>query len=560
MASSGGSDRLDATEVPSPPLALISSRVKSAGALETCANFETATVRYAYETTSPSRLLRAVGERLRGRKALSVALVVHGSPGCFKLCSQKTVTCASFREDEELRKFFETLVSSYLHSHSQYARIDILNCPVAQNQEGEQLISDMESLLGVPVFAYSDIQGAQITEAGSTETGRYSRIGTLYFDTEKLKDWSATAHQTMALFERIRTVGKGAYGAAVLYRKKDDGSHVILKEINLMDLTKTERYSAMNEAQILSRLDHPNIISYYDNFEEDGVLMIEMEYADGGTLAQFLQKQMGQNKTLTEKDVVTMFSQMVDALKYLHDHNILHRDLKTANVFLTKEGIVKLGDFGISKILSATCPEANTVLGTPYYISPEICEGKHYDAKSDIWALGCILYEMVCLQKTFEGTNLPVLVHKIVEVSFAPVKGDYSDYLKQLITEMLSKNPEDRPSAKEIFTTSLPLLASQFASDDYDDSEDKDETEKTHTKSLLYYLDGVSLLLHHIPATFQMRLDHIAVGYGHALALADEGMVFSWGVGSRGQLGHGDREMKRSPLIIESVKGKRIVR
>lgn len=89
MASSGGSDRLDAAEVPSPPLALISSRVKSANALETCANFETATVRYAYETTSPSRLLRAVGEKLRGRKALSVALVVHGSPGCFKLCSQK---------------------------------------------------------------------------------------------------------------------------------------------------------------------------------------------------------------------------------------------------------------------------------------------------------------------------------------------------------------------------------------------------------------------------------------------------------------------------------------
>ena len=82
----------------------------------------------------------------------------------------------------------------------------------------------------------------------------------------------------------------------------------------------------------------------------------------------------------------------------------------------------------------------------------------------------------------------------------------------------------------------------------------------TVLRSLLYYLDGVSLLLHHIPATFQTRLDHIAVGYGHALALADEGMVFSWGVGSRGQLGHGDREMKRSPLIIESVKGKRIVR
>lgn len=88
MASSSGSERLD-VEVPSPPLAIISSRVKSANALENCSNFETATVRYAYETTTLSRLLKAVGEKLRGRKALSVALVVHGSPGCFKLCSQK---------------------------------------------------------------------------------------------------------------------------------------------------------------------------------------------------------------------------------------------------------------------------------------------------------------------------------------------------------------------------------------------------------------------------------------------------------------------------------------
>ena len=88
MTSSGGSDRLD-SEVPSPPLAVISTRVKSAGTLESCANFGTATVKYAYETTTLSRLLKAIGERLRGRKALSIALVVHGSPGCFKLCAQK---------------------------------------------------------------------------------------------------------------------------------------------------------------------------------------------------------------------------------------------------------------------------------------------------------------------------------------------------------------------------------------------------------------------------------------------------------------------------------------
>ncbi|ESO84091.1 hypothetical protein LOTGIDRAFT_108248 [Lottia gigantea] len=248
----------------------------------------------------------------------------------------------------------------------------------------------------------------------------------------------------------------GAYGAAVLYKKKDDDSVVILKEINMHDLSAAERQLALNEVNVLAMLDHPNIISYYDSFEEDGVLMIEMEYADGGTLKQFLYQQ--EHLHLDEKVVLEMFQQIVAAIRYIHEHKILHRDLKTDNIFLTKEGIIKVGDFGISKMMSSV-QGANTVLGTPYYISPEMCEGKPYSFKSDIWALGCILYEMACLQKTFEGTNLPALVNKIMKGQFAPVKEMYSPDFRDVVLDMLQNDPDKRPDATELMYHRLPPVS-----------------------------------------------------------------------------------------------------
>ncbi len=159
---------------------------------------------------------------------------------------------------------------------------------------------------------------------------------------------------------------------------------------------------------------------------------------------------------IEEADILNIFSQMVSAIRYMHSKNVLHRDLKTANIFLTKEEMVKIGDFGISKMLTTKAGGAHTVLGTPYYISPEMCEGKVYDEKSDIWALGCVVYEMACLQKTFEGSNLPALVNKIMRGQFAPIRGDYSPQFKQLVRDLLQKDPEFRPSASEVALQRLP--------------------------------------------------------------------------------------------------------
>ncbi|KFP91707.1 Serine/threonine-protein kinase Nek8, partial [Apaloderma vittatum] len=200
-------------------------------------------------------------------------------------------------------------------------------------------------------------------------------------------------------------------------------------------------------------------IEYYENFLEDKALMIAMEYAPGGTLAEFIHKRC--NSLLDEDTILHFFVQILLALHHVHTKQILHRDLKTQNILLDKHRmIVKIGDFGISKILSSKS-KAYTVVGTPCYISPELCEGKPYNQKSDIWALGCVLYELASLKRAFEAANLPALVLKIMSGTFAPISDRYSPDLRQLILSMLNLDPSKRPQLNEIMAQAIcirPLL------------------------------------------------------------------------------------------------------
>eukprot|EP00039_Didymoeca_costata_P007607 m.101671 g.101671 ORF g.101671 m.101671 type:complete len:698 (+) comp13751_c0_seq2:108-2201(+) len=257
----------------------------------------------------------------------------------------------------------------------------------------------------------------------------------------------------MESYEKIRTVGRGAYGVVVLCRRLSDNSLVIIKEIPVEEMTTEERQAALNEVKVLDMLNHPNIIAYHDSFVQDKALMIVMEYAEGGTIFEYLQARHGE--LLPEKDIMSLFVQMVISIQAIHSHNILHRDLKTQNIMLDrKQKIVKIGDFGISKVLSSKS-KANTVVGTPCYISPELCEGKPYNQKSDIWALGCVLYEMVSLRRAFDAANLPALVLKIMRGTFAPVSDSYSEDLRKLILSTLHLDPRQRPRPSEILA--LPI-------------------------------------------------------------------------------------------------------
>ncbi|XP_077826722.1 serine/threonine-protein kinase Nek8 isoform X2 [Macaca mulatta] len=244
--------------------------------------------------------------------------------------------------------------------------------------------------------------------------------------------------------------------------RKADQKLVIIKQIPVEQMTKEERQAAQNECQVLKLLNHPNVIEYYENFLEDKALMIAMEYAPvlwatGGTLAEFIQKRC--NSLLEEETILHFFVQILLALHHVHTHFILHRDLKTQNILLDKHRmVVKIGDFGISKILSSKS-KAYTVVGTPCYISPELCEGKPYNQKSDIWALGCVLYELASLKRAFEAANLPALVLKIMSGTFAPISDRYSPELRQLVLSLLSLEPAQRPPLSHIMAQPLCIRA-----------------------------------------------------------------------------------------------------
>ncbi|XP_064310092.1 serine/threonine-protein kinase Nek4 isoform X2 [Phalacrocorax carbo] len=252
----------------------------------------------------------------------------------------------------------------------------------------------------------------------------------------------------LAAYCFLRAVGKGSYG------------EYVIKKLNLKNASNRERKAAEQEAQLLSQLKHPNIVTYRESWQgEDGLLYIVMAFCEGGDLYHKLKEQKG--KLLPENQVVEWFVQIAMALQYLHEKHILHRDLKTQNVFLTRTNIIKVGDLGIARVLENQYDMASTLIGTPYYMSPELFSNKPYNYKSDVWALGCCVYEMATLKHAFNAKDMNSLVYRIIEGKLPAMPKDYSPQLVEIIRTMLSKKPEERPSVKSILRQ--PYIKNQIS-------------------------------------------------------------------------------------------------
>ncbi|XP_071466634.1 serine/threonine-protein kinase Nek1 isoform X6 [Marmota flaviventris] len=252
----------------------------------------------------------------------------------------------------------------------------------------------------------------------------------------------------MEKYARVQKIGEGSFGKAILVESTEDGRQYVIKEINISGMSSKEREESRREVAVLANMKHPNIVQYRESFEENGSLYIVMDYCEGGDLFKRINAQKG--ILFQEDQILDWFVQICLALKHVHDRKILHRDIKSQNIFLTKDGTVQLGDFGIARVLNSTVELARTCIGTPYYLSPEICENKPYNNKSDIWALGCVLYEMCTLKHAFEAGNMKNLVLKIISGSFPPVSLHYSYDLRSLLSQLFKRNPRDRPSVNSI--------------------------------------------------------------------------------------------------------------
>ncbi|XP_068021337.1 serine/threonine-protein kinase Nek3 [Melanerpes formicivorus] len=251
----------------------------------------------------------------------------------------------------------------------------------------------------------------------------------------------------MEEYKVLEVLGEGSFGRALLVQHRISEQKYAMKEIRL-PMSSADVENSRKEAVLLAKMKHPNIVAYQESFEADGHLYIVMEYCDDGDLMQKIKHQRG--KLFPEDTILHWFVQMCLGVKHIHDKRVLHRDIKSKNVFLTQNGKVKLGDFGSARLLAHPASYACSYVGTPYYVPPEVWESLPYNNKSDIWSLGCILYELCTLKHPFQANSWKHLILKICKGAYSPLPSHYSYELHYLVKQMFKRNPKSRPSASTL--------------------------------------------------------------------------------------------------------------
>ena len=275
-------------------------------------------------------------------------------------------------------------------------------------------------------------------------------------------------------FNILSKIGEGSYSTVLKVQRIEDGNIYALKRVKFYKLSEKEKENALNEIRILASVKNKNVISYKEAFfdEKDSSLGIVMEYADKGDLFQLITERKKTKNYFTEQEVWKIFIQLLNGLKALHDFKILHRDIKSANVFLFKGGICKLGDLNVSKVARKGLGYTQT--GTPYYASPEVWQEKPYDSKSDVWSLGCVMYEMITLRPPFQAKSMEELYKKVMRGNYPRIPKKYSEDLSDAIKLMIQVEAGARPSCEELLK--MPMITKRI--EFFNNNKDIDITEE----------------------------------------------------------------------------------
>ena len=282
-------------------------------------------------------------------------------------------------------------------------------------------------------------------------------------------------------YDILEQIGKGAFGAAWIIQTRGTDSapprRYVLKKIPLARLSERQRQLSIQERQLVAALRHPYVVPYHRSWiEKSHTICIVMRHCDGGDLASLTWRAKRRNERFPESQLQLWLAQLLSALAYLHGKRVIHRDVKPGNVFLTSDGDVRLGDFGLARVNDASVKDdnqASSAVGTPHFMSPEILKGDKYGFAADVWSLGCVAYELTTLRQPFTAFNMDGLKRKILTSQPAgfnrPGKEGEEDALlygegwRSIVRSMLRKAPEDRPSANELLSGQYMSAAAESA-------------------------------------------------------------------------------------------------
>jgi len=297
-------------------------------------------------------------------------------------------------------------------------------------------------------------------------------------------------------FEIMSRLGVGAYSSVYKVKRISDSQTYALKKVRMQNLATKEKENALNEVRILASISNPNIISYKEAFidEDTHALWIIMEYADDGDLFQKIVHHQKNATWFKEEFIWRIFIKVVRGLKALHDLDIMHRDIKSANVFLNTDGSGLLGDMNVSKVAEKGLSYTQT--GTPYYASPEVWRDEAYDVKSDIWSLGWVLYEMIALKPPFRAENMQGLYKKVLRGNYPKISKQYSSDIQTIIKSLLQVSSKKRPNWSEILGNPIvkKKIKSILKEDDFDSESETENFKDSLLKTIYFPKNGQDIL------------------------------------------------------------------